>query len=100
MKSSGTTAIPTTGASSGAADTILDGHAGKDLTAYEINVVNVAGAGFVSINNGATYVYMPAGTDDAPSSRTFCLRHRPFVPVIKAFAASGGSPMSLYADYI
>jgi hypothetical protein len=94
MLSSGTTAIAT---SSAAAVTLIANGNGEVLR--EVNVINTGtAAGFVSIDNGHTWCYMPAGSAGSPSSRTFDIRHRPFAVVVQAQRIGATDMTGLFAD--
>jgi hypothetical protein len=69
----------------------------KGEVCQEVNIVNEGTVkGFVSVDGGVTWLYMPAGTDSAPASRTVVM----FLAArVKAKRVPGGSNMTgLYAD--
>ncbi len=91
MLSSGVTGLDT---SSDSAITLIANSSGilvRDVTVFNSGTV----AGFISIDAGTTWIYMPAG----PSSRTFNLRHNPNNCVVQAKRIASGSNMTgLFAD--
>lgn len=95
MRSSGTTAIST---SSDAAVDVLT--ADSRYHDREVTVTNTGtAAGFVSINGGTTWFYLPPGITGAPVRRTFDLRHRPFSAHVQVKRIASGSNLSgIYAD--